>query len=791
MRNFNWETLPKHSVIGRHNIWTADKTDGEYELDTDHMEELFSHKQGQQKLKALKRQSLRGLPTAASGGEMVSILSSKRSMNIGIFLKQFKRPVKDLIEEIKSGSNHSFASGKLRELCKLLPDEGEERQLVNFKGDESALPEADLFMLMLVKIPSYEERLRCLVLKEEFFPLMNEIKDFIGTLTAAGKELLESDHLHSVIRLVLKTGNYMNAGGYAGSAVGFRMASLLKLVDTKANKPGMNLMHYVVMQAQKADTDLLKFPEQLQHIEAAARINKGEIEAEVERQVKKLQDAKTDTLKQEDLKAQMEDFLKEAEACLEEIKAELQELQSVSDSVADYFCEDPQKFKLDECCSIFNSFCEKFMCAMQENKAREVAEVQRRHRDRLQSAAKRRSTATCSSRDREMEGIALESVLQNFLTKRVSRRRSGRPSSSYGSPTSGSPNSGSLSEITSQANLPAGNQKGGGSFRVKESGRKEWNSADALTENSAPKTDQYNSEDSEAKGGIPHEEEMKTPGTEDSKGFTHPVNTTTSVSSSGRSFSASADDGEEDLQDNNEEEAQKLREASKKVLRFQNSRGSVSSAEYSLENQKSPGATTVLPRQHTFDEDSDRYPGDPTDEDLVRFLLNPLSSSKRNLGRRHTLPSKVPKTEEEEDNPWAQPQVKTPNSASREKGTLPAEGAGHNSSKQVFDFNDVSYNLRKSAAQDQNSPSAEKKSKPDVSLTCVPDEGLWEQNQDGKSMEPTGNHLQRNNENIPPKSTWIKTETPGLFFSFLKRLGDLSKLQNSKETVHKGADSGV
>lgn len=90
-------------------------------------------------------------------------------------------------------------------------------------------------------------------------------------------ELLESDNLHSVIRLVLKTGNYMNAvsvncgivefwmillcvcaslslilfissqGGYAGSAVGFRMASLLKLADTKANKPGMNLMHYVVM----------------------------------------------------------------------------------------------------------------------------------------------------------------------------------------------------------------------------------------------------------------------------------------------------------------------------------------------------------------------------------------------------------------------------------------------------------------------------------------------------------------------------------------------------------------
>lgn len=38
-------------------------------------------------------------------------------------------------------------------------------------------------------------------------------------------------------------------------------------------------------------------------------MNKGDIEAEYERQVKRIQDAKGDALKQEDLKAQMEDFL--------------------------------------------------------------------------------------------------------------------------------------------------------------------------------------------------------------------------------------------------------------------------------------------------------------------------------------------------------------------------------------------------------------------------------------------------------------------------------------------------
>lgn len=34
-------------------------------------------------------------------------------------------------------------------------------------------------------------------------------------------------------------------GGYSANAIGFRMTSLLNLADTKANKPGMNLMHYV------------------------------------------------------------------------------------------------------------------------------------------------------------------------------------------------------------------------------------------------------------------------------------------------------------------------------------------------------------------------------------------------------------------------------------------------------------------------------------------------------------------------------------------------------------------
>lgn len=48
-----------------------------------------------------------------------------------------------------------------------------------------------------------------------------------------------------------------------------------------------------------------------------------------------------------------------------EIEADLKELQTVSDSVAEYFCEDPNTFRLDDCCSVFHEFCKKFMRAMQ------------------------------------------------------------------------------------------------------------------------------------------------------------------------------------------------------------------------------------------------------------------------------------------------------------------------------------------------------------------------------------------------------------------------------------------
>ncbi|CAJ1063869.1 FH2 domain containing 3 isoform X1 [Xyrichtys novacula] len=418
MKKLNWDTIPSQRVLGKHNVWTTKGTQRDLVLDIQSMEELFSHVD---KRASIRNSRVMGLKNSEGldlfpPEPQVTILDSKKSMNIGIFLKQFKRPVEDMVRDIQQGNWLRFGTGKLKELCKLLPEDGEVKQLQSFSGNLSVLPEADRFMVQLVKVPGYEERLKAMMLREEFFPLMEEVKNSVTVMTKGADELLNCDDLHSVIRLVLKAGNYMNAGGYSANAIGFRMTSLLKLADTKANKPGMNLMHYVAKQAEDIDAELLTFPSQLEHVSMASRICKEEVMSDFEREVKKIKEVKLYSSRHPGLLQQMESFFLRAEAKLVDVESSLQELRSVSEHVAEYYCEDPATFKLGECCSIFHSFCKRFEAAVLENKEREAAEERRKRRESVRISFKRRSTVSCPRSEPHQDDSSLESVLHNFLS---------------------------------------------------------------------------------------------------------------------------------------------------------------------------------------------------------------------------------------------------------------------------------------------------------------------------------------------------------------------------------------
>ncbi|KAG9480034.1 hypothetical protein GDO78_011840 [Eleutherodactylus coqui] len=380
IRNFFWKTIPEDQVKGKTNIWTIAARQHQYQIDTKTIEELFGQQEdvnsGVFKRTGSSRSSFR------EPKDEVSFLDSKRSMNIGIFLKQFKKSAEHIIEDIRKGKSDLYDSETLQELLKLSPEPEEVKKLKSFSGEITKLSLADSFMYMLIQVPNYSLRIEAMVLKKEFSPSCASLIQDMMIIRLATKELMSCAQLHSILYLVLQAGNIMNAGGYAGNAVGFKLSSLLRLADTKANKPGMNLLHFVALEAQKKEDTLLTFSEKLQHVNEAARLSTENMETEFRALLARTKTLKDQIKKDAELSQQMEQFLQNAMKDLKELEKEKVELLKQGNTLIDFFCEDKETMKLDECFQIFRDFCEKFNRAVKDNKEREIQDLRQQKRQK-------------------------------------------------------------------------------------------------------------------------------------------------------------------------------------------------------------------------------------------------------------------------------------------------------------------------------------------------------------------------------------------------------------------------
>ncbi|KAK2541663.1 Fhdc1 [Columba guinea] len=416
MRSFFWKTIPEEQVRGKNNIWTI-AARPQYQIDTKTIEELF----GQQEETKPQDHRSRSLKSSfKETKEEVSILDAKRSMNIGIFLKQFKKSAESIIEDICHGRSEPYGSELLHEFLKLLPEAEEVKKLKAFDGDVSKLSQADSFMYLLIQVPNYALRIEAMVLEREFSPSCASLQNDMKIIRRATKELMTCEELHSILHLVLQAGNIMNAGGYAGNAVGFKLSSLLKLADTKANKPGMSLLHFVALEAQKKDAALLNFSEKIRDVHDAARLSIDSVEAELQSLSFKARSVKDSVRRDPKLFHQMETFLQFAVRHLKELEHQKRELQKEGNALIDFFCEDRETMKLDECFQIFRDFCIRFDKAVKENKEREIQELHSLQRQK-ELEEKRRSWAAGelgsfgrSSSENDVEMLAKKG-LEEFL----------------------------------------------------------------------------------------------------------------------------------------------------------------------------------------------------------------------------------------------------------------------------------------------------------------------------------------------------------------------------------------
>lgn len=137
-----------------------------------------------------------------------------------------------------------------------------------------------------------------------------------------------------------------------------------------------------------------------------------------------------------DLKNQMSEFLAFADSKLIMLQNGLKDVEVLRLKLSEFFCEDPNTFKLEECFKIFQTFCEKFRQAVQENERRrlqeEQATIRRRMREEQQARRARHSQAGTPVSDSDNSLMFDSSQLDIRASPAMARRRIGSFNSGAG-----------------------------------------------------------------------------------------------------------------------------------------------------------------------------------------------------------------------------------------------------------------------------------------------------------------------------------------------------------------------
>ncbi|XP_045205613.2 formin-J-like isoform X2 [Mercenaria mercenaria] len=378
MRTLQWQKIPVNKVMGKNNIWTmtGQMFNGYVaKMDYEQIEDLF----GVNKTKTNSQDVTDGsssIEKKKKENAEVNLLDGKRSLNVNIFLKQFRMPNKDIVQLLQDGQSDKFGAEKLKSLQKILPSQEEVDLFRSFDGDRAKLGSAEKFFMCLMGLPNYRLRVEGLLIKEEFNANIEYIRPSIDSVIEAAKDVKENKNLHELLYLVLLAGNFLNAGNYAGDAAGFKLSSLLKLTEIRANKPRMNLMHYVVMQAEEKNPALLGFPDEMKFLKEASLASVENLTSDIKTLDEKLEriNKNIDSVGS-DFKRQMEGFLKSARKEMYNLKEDLKDMESLRLELADFFCEDENTFKLEECFKILQTFCDRFNKAKTENGQRKANEA--------------------------------------------------------------------------------------------------------------------------------------------------------------------------------------------------------------------------------------------------------------------------------------------------------------------------------------------------------------------------------------------------------------------------------
>uniref|UniRef100_A0A8D0E4N6 Diaphanous related formin 1 n=1 Tax=Salvator merianae TaxID=96440 RepID=A0A8D0E4N6_SALMN len=323
------------------------------------------------------------------------VLDSKNAQNLSIFLGSFRMPYEEIKCAILEVNETVLTESMLQNLIKLMPEPDKLKLIVELKEEYDELAEPEQFGVVISSVPNLMPRLNAILFKLQFNEQVENIKPEIVSVTAACEEVRKSESFSSLLSIILLVGNFMNSGSMNAGAFGFNISYLCKLRDTKSFDQKMTLLHFLAETCEMQHPEVLKFPDELIHVEKAHQVSAENLRKSLDLMKKQISDLRRNvdnwpsTTDEKDKFSYS--FVKEAEEQYEKLRMMHSNMENLYRELGHYFLFDTNKISIEEFFTDLYNFRNMFLQAVKENqKRRETEEKMRRAKLAKEKAEKER-----------------------------------------------------------------------------------------------------------------------------------------------------------------------------------------------------------------------------------------------------------------------------------------------------------------------------------------------------------------------------------------------------------------
>ncbi|XP_009117088.1 formin-like protein 18 [Brassica rapa] len=306
--------------------------------------------------------------------QKVQLIELRRAYNCEIMLSKVKIPLPDLMSSVLALDESVIDVDQVDNLIKFCPTKEEAELLKGYTGNKENLGRCEQFFLELLKVPRVETKLRVFSYKIQFHSQVTDLRRGLNIIHQAANEVRGSAKLKRIMQTILSLGNALNHGTARGSAIGFRLDSLLKLTDTRSRNSKMTLMHYLCKVLAEKLPELLDFPKDLVSLEAATKIQLKYLAEEMqairkglEKVVLEFTTSETDGPVSKHFRMNLKEFLSFAEGEVRSLASLYSTVGGSADALALYFGEDPARVPFEQVVSTLQNFVRIFVRSHEEN----------------------------------------------------------------------------------------------------------------------------------------------------------------------------------------------------------------------------------------------------------------------------------------------------------------------------------------------------------------------------------------------------------------------------------------